>query len=321
MRAFAACFFSFALLALSTVHSQAQEPVPPGQTWSDTSPHQVRLVSVASDVALEVVDWGGEGTPLVFLAGLSMNAHVFDDFAPRFTDGHHVIGITRRGHGASSWPDSGYSTDRRVEDLRIALDSLGLDQVIFAGHSLAGAEITHFATEYPERVAGLIYIDAGHDLSLLKTLRIPQICPMGPEAMDAIEKQFENPELVKRTQHRQSDDGESLPYVSSAATAQIIGGETRPDYSGVSAPALAVYHVPKRPEEVVGGLSISDECASALQRYIYEGIALFARKMKNSRIVPIQDGQHNLHLAAPDELESAMKQWLRDTERAHSNTR
>lgn len=33
---------------------------------------------------------GGSGR-LVFLAGLSMNAHAFDDFAPRFTDSHRVI--------------------------------------------------------------------------------------------------------------------------------------------------------------------------------------------------------------------------------------
>lgn len=309
----------FGLVALVTSHIHAQEPDTISQVWSDTSPHQVHSVPVASGVALEVLDWGGEGLPLVFLAGLSMNAHAFDDFAPRFTDNHRVIGITRRGHGASTWPDSGYSTERRVEDLRIALDSLGLDQVILAGHSLAGEEITHFATEHPERVAGLIYIDAGHDPTLLETLRIGEICPLGPEVMDAIERKFENPELVRHTQHRQSDDGKRLPYVSSAAMAEIIASETRPDYSGVRAPALAVYHVPKRPEEIMGGLSISDECASALQRYIYEGIALFAREMDSPRIVAIQDGQHNLHLVAPDELESAMEEWLRGNEQIPSN--
>jgi pimeloyl-ACP methyl ester carboxylesterase len=311
----------FGLVALVTSHIHAQELDTTGQVWSDTSPHRVHSVPVASGVALEALDWGGEGFPLVFLAGLSMNAHAFDDFAPRFTDDHHVIGITRRGHGASTWPDSGYSTERRVEDLRLALDNLGLDQVIFAGHSLAGEEITRFATEYPERVVGLIYIDAGHDPTLLETLRIGEICPMGPEVMDAIERKFENPELVRHTQHRQSDDGKRLPYVSSAAMTEIIASETRPDYSGVRAPALAVYHVPKRPEDVVGGLSISVECASALQRYIYEGIALFAREMDNPRIVAIQDGQHNLHLVAADELESAMKAWLQGIEWMPSNKR
>ena len=59
------------------------------------------MTRLAPTVSLEVVDWGGRGTPLVFLAGLGSTAHVFDDFAPQFTDSFHVVGITRRGFGAS----------------------------------------------------------------------------------------------------------------------------------------------------------------------------------------------------------------------------
>src|ERR1700712_2455243 len=65
-------------------------------------PPSVRMTRIAANVNLEVLDWGGRGTPLVFLAGLGNTAHVFDDFAPQFTDGFHVVGITRRGFGASS---------------------------------------------------------------------------------------------------------------------------------------------------------------------------------------------------------------------------
>ena len=112
---------------VSMVPHGLKAQVPEGaQAWSDPSPHEIRSVAVAPNVELEVLDWGGTGDPLVFLHGASMNAHVFDDFAARFTSTHRVIGITRRGHGASSWPDSGYSMQRRVEDIRIVLVSLGL---------------------------------------------------------------------------------------------------------------------------------------------------------------------------------------------------
>lgn len=78
------------------------------------------------------------------------------------------------------------------------------------------------------------------------------------------------------------------------------------------APSLAVYHVPYRAEDALGGVAISDACASAFQRYIYEGIATFVGAMPRAKIVTIQDGQHNLHLVAPDELEAAMDRWLED---------
>ena len=285
--------------------------VPEGaQVWSDPSPHEARSVVVAPKVELEVLDWGGAGDPLVFLAGMSMNAHAFDDFAPRFRDTHRVIGITRRGHGASSWPDSSYSTQRRVEDIRIVLDSLGLERVTFAGHSLAGEEITHFASEYPERVEGLIYIDAAHDPTLLGELRIPEICPMGPEVIEAIERSFKDLQAFRHTQQRKGDDGTWLPYVSSSAITQILEAESKFDYSAVLAPALAVYHTPRRVEDVFGGVTLPEECVSAMQRYIYEGIAGFAVGMERSRIVAFEDSQHNIHLVSPDALEEAMRRWL-----------
>src|SRR4051812_39477486 len=68
-------------------------------------PHSAPIISmtrIGPGVSLEVLDWGGRGPTLVFLAGGGNTAHVFDDFAPQFADSFHVIGITRRGFGASA---------------------------------------------------------------------------------------------------------------------------------------------------------------------------------------------------------------------------
>lgn len=282
----------------------------PATDWTAPSPHEVRSVTVAPGVQLEVLDWGGNGDDLVFLAGLSMNAHSFDDFAPRFTDTHRVVGITRRGHGASSWPDSGYSLGRLVEDIRVVLNTLGIQRAILAGHSMAGEEMTRFASEYPERVAGLVYIDGAHDPALIERLRIPDLCPMGPEVLEAIERRFENLEAFRRTQRRAAPDGTLGPFVADTAMAQLIAGLSTPDYSAVRAPALAVYHTPRRVEDVSGGVALPEECATAMQRYIYEGIAGFAVGMERGRIVALDDSQHNVHLVSPDALEEAMRRWL-----------
>src|SRR5271170_2135242 len=77
--------------------------------WRDPSEHSVQFVGVDENVRLEVLDWGGAGRSVVLLAGLGNTAHVFDDFAPKLTSQYHVYGITRRGFGSSSAPDSGYS--------------------------------------------------------------------------------------------------------------------------------------------------------------------------------------------------------------------
>jgi non-heme chloroperoxidase len=148
------------LLALavpvSLLYSQQVSP------WQDTSPHTVQFVTVDQDVRLEVLDWGGSGPSVVLLAGGGNTAHVFDGFAPKLSEDFHVYGITRRGFGASSVPSSGYGADRLGDDVLAVLDSLKLKRPVLVGHSLGGEELSSVASRYHERVAGLVYLDAGY---------------------------------------------------------------------------------------------------------------------------------------------------------------
>jgi len=126
------------------------------------SSHAIRFIAVDKDVKLEVLDWGGSGRPVVLLAGLGDTAHVFDTFAPKLTAGYHVYGITRRGFGASSHPLSGYSADRLGDDVLVVVDSLKLVKPVLAGHSIGGEELSSVGSRHPEKVAGLVYLDAAY---------------------------------------------------------------------------------------------------------------------------------------------------------------
>ncbi len=130
--------------------------------WRDSSAHRARFIRVEPNVQLEVLDWGGVGRPLVLLAGLGNNAHVFDALAPKLTDRYHVYGITRRGFAPSSVPKSGYLADSLADDVIAVFDSLHLERPVLAGHSLAGQELSSIGSRHPERVAGLVYLDAAN---------------------------------------------------------------------------------------------------------------------------------------------------------------
>src|SRR4051812_35128651 len=74
-----------------------------------------KMITVETGVQLEVLDWGGSGPPLIFLAGFGGTAHTFEGLAEKFTATHRVYAITRRGFGASSHPQpivSAYSPER-----------------------------------------------------------------------------------------------------------------------------------------------------------------------------------------------------------------
>jgi pimeloyl-ACP methyl ester carboxylesterase len=145
--------------------AHATAPATPAPKTGDTSPHQVFFIPVERTVKLEVLDWGGVGRPLVLLAGLGYDAHVYDTFAPKLTAHHHVYGITRRGFGASSAPDpvnGNYSADRLGDDVLAVMDQLRLDHPVLVGHAKAGQELSSIGSRHPEKVAGLIYLDAGY---------------------------------------------------------------------------------------------------------------------------------------------------------------
>jgi len=157
--------------------------------WRDPAPHTDQFITVDTNVRLEVLDFGGSGRPLVLLAGLGNTAHAFDRFAPKLADQFHVYAITRRGHGASSTPAAGYGVDRLADDVLQVIDALKLNRPIVAGHSVAGEELSSIGTRRPEKVAGLVYLDAGYAYALnhplCTTPRLPVPFQENPKTVGA----------------------------------------------------------------------------------------------------------------------------------------
>ncbi|HEY3989427.1 MAG TPA: alpha/beta hydrolase [Acidobacteriaceae bacterium] len=138
---------------------------PPAQNKVESPAPATQFVTVDKDVKLEILDWGGTGRPLIFLAGGGRTAHDYDQFAPKFTTKYHAYGITRRGFGASSKPAptvANYAADRLGDDVLAVMDALKLTRPILIGHSMAGEELSSIGSRHPEKVAGLIYLDAGY---------------------------------------------------------------------------------------------------------------------------------------------------------------
>ena len=134
----------------------------PETTWHDPSPHHSEMITVDQGVQLEVLDWGGIGCPLIFLSGLGNTAHIWDIFAPKFTNKHHVYAVTRRGFGKSTHTTTGYSSNRLADDVLAVMTQLKIERPVLVGHSIAGEELSSIGTRYPERVSALIYLDAAY---------------------------------------------------------------------------------------------------------------------------------------------------------------
>ncbi len=223
-------------------------------------------------VKLEVLDWGGSGRPVVLLAGLGNTAHGFDEFAPKLAASYHVYGITRRGFGPSSVPTSGYSADRLADDVLAVLDSLRIERPVLVGHSIAGEELSSIGSRHPDRVAGLIYLDAGywyayydssqHNVALnindvqRKLARLSEVyTPISPHDREAIIQELLDtslPEIERDLRSWQKilatapDQTVTPPADSPDPVGQaVISGEQK--YTEIHDPVLAIYAVPHEP--------------------------------------------------------------------------
>jgi pimeloyl-ACP methyl ester carboxylesterase len=250
---------SIALLAAAT---------PPSAAWQDPSPHRVRFVAVDGDVRLEVLDWGGVGRPVVLLAGGGNTAHVFDEFAPKLTPYGHVYGITRRGFGASGFSMPEKPAPRLRDDVLAVLGALHLDQPVLVGHSFAGAEMSAVATAAPDRVAGLVYLEAAYPYAFSngagptvdEFLRGSGLQPPAPSASDrasfqSLQKQdarvngVRMPEAEIRQTWDTDPDGRPTKLRAFPGAAMFMPTLTSgPRYAAIPVPALVIFAIPHRPE-------------------------------------------------------------------------
>ena len=297
--------------------------------WRDTAHHSAGFVRVAPNVRLHYLDFGGQGPPLVLLAGLGNTAHAFDDFAPLFTARFHVVALTRRGFGESDHPRDGYDTPRLVDDIRAALDALRLQRVLLVGHSIAGEEMTRFAGTYPDRVDKLVYLDAAYDRvaadsMITELFPVPPNVPARPQPTGADTataaayvafvrrtRGVEIPEADIRTRYRYDGWNEQITLAYQSMSAE------HPRYRSVRAPALAVYAVTDTVTQLEPWQRADRAHAAALQEAIRgeEFVnrtlrAQFKNGVAQGEVIEIHGAHHWIFVSHRDDVASALRRFL-----------
>jgi non-heme chloroperoxidase len=91
----------------------------------------------------------GSGTPIVLVHGYPLDGNSWErQEAALLPAGYRAISYDRRGFGRSSQPTVGYDYDTFAADLNALLDHLGLDEVALAGFSMGTGEVTRYIGTY-----------------------------------------------------------------------------------------------------------------------------------------------------------------------------
>jgi non-heme chloroperoxidase len=306
--------------------------------WADPSPHSAQFIPVEKNVKLEVLDWGGFGKPLVLLAGLGNSAHIFDNFAPKLTATYHVYGITRRGFGASSapspspspWGDATYSADRLGDDVLAVLDALKLSRPVLIGHSLGGEELSSVGSRHPDKVAGLIYLDAGYsyayydrsrgDLGIDLTDLQKKLEQLQPGKNPANPRQLIEELLATTLPGFERDLREMQKNLAEASLAQQLPAQVPPitqaimrgmqKYTDVRVPVLAIFAVPHatgqpfKDDAERAAADARDEATTGVQAKAFE------RGLPSARVVRLPHANHFVFISNEDDVVREMNAFL-----------
>jgi pimeloyl-ACP methyl ester carboxylesterase len=285
-------------------------------------------------VRVPYLDWGGTGDALVFIPGMGNSAHVFDDFAPRFTDRFRVLGVTRVGFGESDQPErDGYDLASRVAHIRTTLDSLHISRAVLVGHSLGGDEITAFAGAHPERTAGLVYLDAAIDHTKALTweqvlAEFSRVAPR-PSVIDLASAEAYQ-QFLGRMLGVEFPIGEVLAttlfdsagvVVGSRAAERvflaIVAATVSPDFTLVQAPVLSLYSDSATAADVLAWLRndaaqnarATAAIAARVRPEMEAERARFARDVKGAQIFAYR-AHHYQFLSVPDDTERRMREFF-----------
>lgn len=293
--------------------------------------HQAKFVTGSTQNGLELLDYGGQGEPILLLAGLGNTAHIYDEFAPKLTDQFRVYALTRRGFGVSDHPLNGYDTKTLTDDIVAVIDNLHLDKVSLIGHSIAGEEITRFAAEHPGRVRQVVYLDAAYDRTYVN-----QPLPGGPiytlpakghyakktyyhylKEVQGIDLSPDADEIsqVALFSEKGNYAGDMSPaFVSDA----ILGQVESPVYYRVHCPALAIYAEPRSALEVTplytrldaGNKKRAIDVFPLIKRRLIDEQIRFKKEVAVGKVIVIKGANHYVFISHSDETARQIRSFL-----------
>lgn len=131
---------------------QAESPEEDGYTFVDVDDAWLR-VKITGPV-------NSTKTPLVLLHGFGSRLETWSVVHDALDNDRVVVSFDQKGFGHSERSGGAYGPKKHAEDVVAVLDALGIEEAVIAGHSYGGGVALRVAVTEPERVKGVVLVDA-----------------------------------------------------------------------------------------------------------------------------------------------------------------
>lgn len=204
---------------------------------------QTRHYIQSKNTRIAYYDNRKEATPILFLHGHFSCANTFKHIAKELDD-YRTILIDQRGHGWSDHSDN-YSREAYIDDIHCLIETLGLKEVIIAGHSLGGVNAYQFAARYPQYIKALIVEDIGTDVN--SDMRSFLLWPNRFDSIRSLKLHFRKNKMGDNTYFMESlvefEDGWGFrfDYADINLSQQLLNGNHREDWAKIECPVLLMH--------------------------------------------------------------------------------
>jgi 3-oxoadipate enol-lactonase len=248
----------------------------------------------------------GEGDPLLLIQGLGFSSAMWFRLLPALEARHHVVRYDARGIGRSDVPPGPYTIERMAADAAAVLDAAGVDAAHVFGCSLGGIVAQEFAITYPDRLMSLVLCcthPAGTDAvwpeqAVMDMLR--DRTALSPE--ESIRASVPFAYSPTTPQERVDEDVQrriDVPNTAEGYTNQLMGGL---GYPGTKS-RLGQIRVPTL---VMTG--------DADQMVPPANTDILAEAIPDARTLLIRGAGHVVFTDAPDEVATAMLEFLSEAQ-------
>ncbi|MEU2252000.1 haloalkane dehalogenase [Nocardia xishanensis] len=263
---------------------------------------------------------GAGSVPVVFLHGNPTSSYLWRNVIPHVSDQARALAPDLIGMGASGKPDIDYRFVDHARYLDAWFDAVGLDEVVIVGHDWGGALGMDWAARHPGRVRGIALIE-----TFLRPLEWEELPPLGAELFRKFRSaegermvleenmfiEFNLPKGVANLSQR-DHDAYRAPYPTPATRKPLLAWPREFPLSGEPADVVAIVHdygrylaeTPGIPTLIMAlengvGLGSSDATQWA------------ASTFADAELVSIPPAGHHAPEDRPDEIGTAVAEWLR----------
>lgn len=259
-----------------------------------------------NDVELYYEVHGGDGPPLLLVAGLASDVSSWQTVLPVLSEHFRVIIFDNRGIGRSIPEDAPVSVDLMADDCAALIDHLGYGPVHVLGHSMGGFTALSLAARYPDRVRKLVLAATGEKSSSRNTLLFSDLADRYEKGEDpagffrAVFYWIFSPAFFEDegTVNGAVEFALSYPFPQTAVSfrnqaSAIARFDGRDLPRAVTAPALVL----------AGAVDLLFSPA--------EGLGL-AKKFPRGKYMTIEGAAHSIHAEKPKEFAEAVLSFLKE---------